>query len=311
MRPVTAVRRMTLAIIAAGAVMLIPACGVPAAHDSASRPAARGSATARPARGTHGRAAATGAPARRQSSGTAPDAALAAALAPVVRGHQGKLAVGVIDQATGVTAAYHPRWPFDTASIIKADILAVLLLQHQQIGAALSPAERQLAPAMIEDSDNDAAATLWNAVEAGPGVEAGNAVLGLRDTWPSVSGAWGLTTTTIADELQLLTDFTSAHSPLSAACRAYELSLMRRVEVGQNWGVTAAADPGTRPAVKNGWPPTGPAGQWAINSIGVVTHAGQRLLIAVLSDGQQTQESGIRQVQAAARAAALAVTGRR
>lgn len=111
-------------------------------------------------------------------------------------------------------------------------------------------------------------------------MEAGNAALGLRHTWPAITGAWGLTTTTVEDQLRLLTDLTSERSPLDAPARAWELALMQHIQPGQDWGVTAAADPGARPAVKNGWLPAGPHGQWVINSIGVVTLAGHRLLIA-------------------------------
>jgi hypothetical protein len=295
----------TIGFLAAGTAILIPACTAPAAHESKSRPPA--AAILPP--GTHHPAASPGPAARPPSSGSGPDAALAAALAPVLRDHPGKIAAGVVDQATGATATYHGSWLFDTASIIKAEILAVLLIQHQQIGATLSPGEQRLATAMIEDSDDNAATTLWDAIEGWAGMEAGDAVLGLRDTWPDMNDAWGLTATTIADQLRLLTDLTSARSPLNAASRAYELSLMRHVQPGQNWGVTAAADPGTQPAVKNGWLPVGPAGQWVINSIGIVTHAGHQLLIAVLSDGQPAKDSGIRQAQAAATAAASAMTG--
>jgi len=81
------------------------------------------------------------------------------------------------------------------------------------------------------------------------------------------------------------------------------------VEPGENWGMTAAADPGSGPAVKNGWLPDGSeSGLWVINSIGVLRHDGQRLLVAVLSSGQPTEAVGISQVQAAARAAAASVT---
>ena len=65
---------------------------------------------------------------------------------------------------------------------------------------------------------------------------------------------------------------------------------------------------GRGPAVKNGWLPDGPSGLWVINSIGVLRHQGQRLLVAVLSSGQPTQQAGIQQVQAAAQAAAASVT---
>jgi hypothetical protein len=61
--------------------------------------------------------------------------------------------------------------------------------------------------------------------------------------------------------------------------------------------------------VKNGWLPDGSQlGLWVINSIGVLRHHGQRLLVAVLSSGQPTEAVGISQVQAAARAAAAWVT---
>jgi beta-lactamase class A len=56
-------------------------------------------------------------------------AALLAALRPVLRHRTGMLAVGVADPGTGVTASYRSRQAFHTASIVKADILATLLLQ--------------------------------------------------------------------------------------------------------------------------------------------------------------------------------------
>jgi len=55
-------------------------------------------------------------------------AALAAALARLLRHHTGSLAVGVTDLGTGVSAGYHARQAFPTASIVKASILAALLL---------------------------------------------------------------------------------------------------------------------------------------------------------------------------------------
>jgi Beta-lactamase enzyme family len=236
-------------------------------------------------------------------------AALTAALAPVRRSQTGSLAVGVTDLSTGLTASYHPHELFHTASIVKADILATLQLQLQRQHAGLSPAEQQLATAMIEESDNDAASALWDTIGAAPGLAAANRILGLLRTEPGPGGLWGLTATSVTDQLALLAALTSAHSPLTAASRHYELGLMRSVEPGENWGVTAAADPGSRPAVKNGWLPDGSqSGLWVINSIGVLRHAGQRLLVAVLSSGQPTEAVGISQVQAAATAAAASVT---
>lgn len=269
----------------------------------AARPSQPENASARPL--THALAVPA---ARQQHRACSPHAALTAALAPVLRSQTGSLAVGVTDLSSGVTASYHPHEFFHTASIVKAGILATLLLQVQHQHTGLNPAEQQLATTMIEESDNDAASALWDAIGGAPGLAAADHSLGLRRTEPGPAGLWGLTATTVTDQLALLAALTSAHSPLGAAARHYELSLMRSVEEGQNWGVTAAADPGSSPAVKNGWLPDGPSGLWVINSIGVLRHHGQRLLVAVLSSGQPTQAGGISQVQAAATAAAASVT---
>lgn len=246
-------------------------------------------------------------PARQQPGACPPHAALTAALGPVLRSQTGSLAVGVTDLTTGVTASFHPHQLFHTASIVKADILATLLLRLQRQHAGPSPAEQELATAMIEESDNNAASALWDTIGAAPGLAAASRILGLSRTEPGPGGLWGLTATTVTDQVALLAALTSAHSPLTAASRHYELSLMRSVEPGENWGVTATADPGSDPAVKNGWLPDGPPGLWVINSIGVLRHDGQRLLVAVLSSGQPTEAVGISQVQAAARAAAASV----
>jgi Beta-lactamase enzyme family len=234
------------------------------------------------------------------------DARLAAALQPAIRNHRGQLAVGVIDKNTGAEALYDASKHFHTASIVKADILATLLLQHQQAGTQLSGQDAELAATMIENSDDTAASELWNVVGGAGGVRAADMVLRLDHTSPGKAGYWGLTRTTVADQLQLLTDLTSATSPLDAAGRDYELGLMANVETDQRWGVPAAASPGTSYAVKDGWLPD--PRLWVINSIGIIEHDGQELLIVVLSKGNPTEASGQSLAQAAAVAAANVVT---
>jgi hypothetical protein len=81
---------------------------------------------------------------------------------------------------------------------------------------------------------------------------------------------------------------------------------MSQVEADQQWGVPAAADDGSPFMVKNGWLPTRTTGLWEINSIGQVVHDGQRMLIAVLSEGNATEDSGISLVQTVAETAASA-----
>jgi hypothetical protein len=234
------------------------------------------------------------------------DRRLAAALAPVRQAQTGDLAVGVSDLSTGVTAVYGGRLGFHTASIVKVDILASLLLADQRAATPLSNADADLAAQMIETSSDDAASDLWAAIGAGGGLASADASLGLRHTTPGPGTYWGLTTTTAGDQLRLLRALTTPDSPLDARSRDYELDLMRNVVSGQNWGVSAAASPGSLLTIKDGWLPD--PSLWVVNSIGVVDHDGQRLLMVVLSSGQPTEASGIAQDQAAAQAAADWVT---
>jgi beta-lactamase class A len=233
---------------------------------------------------------------------------LTAALAPVRRHRTGTFAAGVIDVATGAAAVYDGGQLFHAASIVKVDILATLLLQHQRAGTRLSKRERVLAAEMIENSDNLAATDLWDAIGRAGGLRKANQKLGLRHTTPGAGVYWGLTSTTVDDQLRLLADLTSRNSPLSARSRSYELGLMRHVTADQAWGVTAAAARGTRSAVKNGWLPDGSYTTWVINSIGVIHDDGQEILVAVLSKDQPSESAGIAQADAAARAAVSAIT---
>ena len=77
---------------------------------------------------------------------------------------------------------------------------------------------------------------------------------------------------------------------------------MRHVESEEAWGVTAAATPGTSPALKTGLLPDPQL--LVVNSIGVIHHGGHLLLEAILSDGQPTQAIGVAQENALAVAAA-------
>jgi Beta-lactamase enzyme family len=232
------------------------------------------------------------------------DARLAGAVQRATRGDAGQIAVGVIDTSTGATAVYHPARHFHTASIVKVDILAALLLQHQRARTQLSNRQADLAVAMIEDSSDTAANQLWTAIGGAAGLQAADGALRLSHT--VASAYWGLTSTTVIDQLQLLRDLTSA-SAIDSAGRDYVLGLMAGVQAGQQWGVPAAATPGTGFAVKDGW--LADPQLWAINSIGVIDHRGHELLVVVLSKDNPTEAGGIAMAQAAAVAAADVVAG--
>ncbi|MFM9708968.1 serine hydrolase [Streptomyces galilaeus] len=237
------------------------------------------------------------------------DALLAKAMASVTVPGAARVSVAVLDVDSGLSAV-HGTGAFDTASIVKVDILAALLLQAQDAGRHLTAGEKTYATAMIENSDNDSATALWNSVGGAAGLDAANERFGLTGTEGGDGLLWGLTRTTAADQLTLLrqvfgTDSTG--SELSEASRTYLQGLMGRIAAGQRWGVSAVAD-GSSWALKNGWLPRTATGLWDVNSIGRVTSGGHDYLVAVLSDGNATQAKGIALVEAAAEAAMSAFT---
>ncbi|MEU5635622.1 serine hydrolase [Streptomyces rishiriensis] len=232
------------------------------------------------------------------------DAQLAAAMRSVTVPRDAAVSVAVLDLASGVGAAYGGG-VFETASIVKADILAALLLRAQDEGRRLSAAEKTYATAMIETSDNDAASALWRTIGEAEGLDAANERLGLTRTEGGEGMLWGLTRTTAADQLTLLRQVFGDESELSEASRTYLRGLMGRIAAGQDWGVSAAAD-GSSWALKNGWLPRSTTGLWVVNSIGRVGVGGRDYVVAVLSNGNATQAAGISLVEGAAKAAVSA-----
>jgi hypothetical protein len=234
------------------------------------------------------------------------NAQLAAALREVLRGHRGQLAVGVIDTTTSRQALYRAGLQCSAGSIMTPDILTALLVRRQQAHTPVTGQQAYLATAMMDSGSDVAATALWRTVGGANGIASANRRLMLRHTVAHPGGAWSQTTTTAADQLQLLMDLTSARSPLSATARDYVLGLMAGDATGQRSGVAAAATPGTGYAAGSGWLPDGDL--WAVNSIGVVRHGGQVLLIVVLASNTRTEAAGLSLASAAAIAAADVIT---
>ncbi|MEW2511678.1 serine hydrolase [Streptomyces sp. NPDC046870] len=228
-------------------------------------------------------------------------ARLSAAMAEVAVPPGARVSAAVLAPGSGESAVYGDA-SFDTASIVKVDILATLLLQAQDAGRRLTAPERAYATKMIENSDNASATALWHTIGRAAGLDAANERFGLTETSGGGGGLWGLTRTTAADQLVLLQQVFGERSKLSAASRRYLQGLMKSVEPDQRWGVSAAAE-GDSCALKNGWLPRSTTGLWDVNSIGRVTVDGTEYLVAVLSDGTASQSRGISLVEAAAKAA--------
>ncbi|MFB7108327.1 serine hydrolase [Streptomyces sp. NPDC056291] len=221
----------------------------------------------------------------------------------------GGVTVGVAVRRLGSEASVgYGDAVFHTASIVKVDILAALLLGAQDAGRRLTARERTYAAAMIESSDNDSASALWRDIGGADGLNAVNERFGLTRTTGGDGPRWGLTRTTAADQLVLLGQVFGARSELNEASRTYLQGLMGRIVPGQDWGVSAADGSGW--ALKNGWMPRDTTGLWVVNSIGRVTAGGDGYLVAALSSGNPTKEQGIALVEEAARSAVSAY-GRR
>lgn len=264
---------------------------------------AGGTAQAAPA------AAAAGRPSGQATTGTGVPAA-----SPAPDKSRVTAAVLDLDGTGREPTVYGDDVTYDTASIIKVDILAALLLQAQDAGRSLTAQERAHAEPMIRHSDNAAANALWREIGRAPGLEAANKRLGLTETKGGSGTRWGLTRTTASDQIRLLRAvFGTGGKPdtgatgLDADSRTYVRTLMAGVASEQAWGVSAASASGS--ALKNGWLQRSTSGLWDVNSVGRIVVDGHRYLVAVLSDGSVSMKDGVALVERTARAALTSASG--
>ncbi len=304
----TKASRAAGACAAATAILLLAALPGCDAHAPARRAVTRTSlAPAGISKATDPAAAAQGAPqATGEGQSASPPARprqnpLGTAAASYLASRSGTVVAAVYDVGTGQTWSLGPRHPQAEASIVKLDILETLYAQ-QRDGSASAPPDRSLAQRMMEDSDNSAATSLWNAV-GGPGqIQSFNAAAGLTHTLPSSCVScpgfawpgWGLTTTTPADQIALLREVVEPSTLLTDAQRKGVLDLMENVTPAQRWGVTGGVPLQATVALKDGWLPLNSAKtNWQINSIGWVKGSGRDYLMAVLTTGNPTEQYGI------------------
>lgn len=226
----------------------------------------------------------------------------------------GGVSVAALNLSTGASYQYGATGGMFTGSIVKLDILETLLLQHQDKGTLLTDSDVATAQRMIENSDNTAADELYNEIGGSPALSASNPRLGLKHTVPGPPGYWGLTRTNASDFIALLHNLLTP-KPLDPGGRSLVLGFMRAVEPDQRWGVGVVADPHTTFANKNGWLQVdddnpdglGDHGLWLVNSTGIVTVHGQQVLMAVLTQHNQTFNGGVTLVQELAKALVPAI----
>ena len=228
-------------------------------------------------------------------------AQLSADILKGLRGRGGVHAVSVYDRVTGVYCLYNGSAHFDSASIVKAIIMAALLRWHQETNTPLSSWEESEATLMITQSDNDAATALWDELGM-DNLQHFLNLAGMGETQLGQDGDWGLTQVTAHDEMLLLELLTAPNPILDASSRSYQLGLMAQVTNWEAWGVTAGTPTGVSWHVKNGWLPD--ATGWHINSIGTFSGPGKNYMIAVLSDNtnmNDDEQYGINTIEDVAR----------
>jgi beta-lactamase class A len=200
-----------------------------------------------------------------------------------IAGRDGDVSAAVLNLKTGREWLLNPGARDQTASIIKADILETLLYQTRKDDDSIADAEGEVPEDMIEASDNADATQLWDQIGGATGLGQFNALAGLTQTTPNTQGFWGETLTSAADQIKILEQLAKPSKLLSKAAQDYQLSLMRDIDAGENWGVTGGVPAGVEVALKNGWVPLTSYTDWEVNSIGWIDGDDHDYLLAVLT----------------------------
>jgi hypothetical protein len=233
---------------------------------------------------------------------------------------KGVVQVSLFDKLTGQTYLFtEGPAPQYTASIVKADILAMWLKQYQSstgpIAAAIPYSIQYLMQNMITMSDNVAATSLFYFGGGCAKLTEFNTLIPTTETkvgceTPTYYG-WGNTTTTAADQVAVVKTLAYDNDVLTPTARDYGLHLMESITPTQRFGVSCGpwgtdcngpnfADPvpGVTVALKNGWKYVPSCAQqdatcsWQVNSMGWVQGKGRDYVLAVLTtDDPSTKDT--------------------
>jgi hypothetical protein len=224
---------------------------------------------------------------------------------------KGVAQVALFDKVTGETSLLSDGKDVQyTASIVKADILAMWLRRYQSqpgtIPSNVPYSIQYLMQNMITMSDNVAATSLFYFGGGCTDLTTFNTLIPTHDTTvgcetPTYYG-WGNSTTTAADQVSIVRTLAYDNQILTPNAQSYGLHLMESVVPTQRWGVTCGpwgttcdgpkyADPlaGVTVALKNGWKyvPTctkqDDSCPWQVNSMGWVQGKDRDYVLAVLT----------------------------
>jgi hypothetical protein len=201
-----------------------------------------------------------------------------------------RFTASVYDRRTGCSYDYRPDLRLTTASVLKAEIMAGILLRAQAEGRGLTQWEQANIGPMIARSADPEANALWSSLGGIAGMEGVDRAFGLTQT--DQNSPWGITTTSARDRTSLMRQLLYGDGgPLGASYRAIARSYLLSVVDSQDWGITAGVPPGTQVPLKNGFY-TSQCCRWRLNSSGAV-EIGTGYVVTVLTDRWPNEAAGI------------------
>jgi hypothetical protein len=173
---------------------------------------------------------------------------------------------------------------------MKVPIMLAFLDIIEQQGREPSDDEKGLLATMIENSDNDAASTLYVEVGGAGGIITYMQKIGINNGLAPDDDAWGYSTITPQTMVDLLTLLHNGKI-LNSTHRRLALDLMENVEPDQQVGVGDTAPNNAMVALKDGWV-TNDDNLWAVNSSGIVSIKTETYIVSVYTQGQEALEDG-------------------
>ena len=219
----------------------------------------------------------------------------------IAAAHPGaRFTAAVHDHRTGCAYRLNPGLAITTASVIKAQVLAGVLLAAQDAGRPLTESEAADVELMMHYSHNTPPTSrLYVAIGGAPGMEALDERFGIAGT--SHTARYGATLSTAEDRTVLVEQLLIGGGPLDPAFVGVAWDWMSAVSAAQRWGVTAGLPAGYAAALKNGFYPLR-GGGWRLGTTGAVRDpSGGAYAMTVMTDGNPNESAGIALVEAITR----------
>jgi D-alanyl-D-alanine dipeptidase len=186
---------------------------------------------------------------------------------------------------------YRARRRYASGSIVKVMLLVAYLRRLE--GRMPPPADQDLLHTMIVLSGNKVASIVQRKVGTAALWEVARDA-GMRDF--SVSGSWGSSLISAADQARFFRRFDRM---IPAGTRDYARNLMSSIDRRQRWGFPRPAlDLGFEAFFKIGW--RGTAAGRLVHAVGMFERGGERVSLAVLTDGNPSHDYGTETIRGAA-----------